>query len=80
MEEWHNRTIERSLRNARFRYKATIEQLKYSLERGLDKTQVHCSADGEFIKAKENVLITSITEQAKNFLLQQLANRAVYNV
>ncbi len=36
--EWddrHNRTIERGLRNARFRYKATIEQLDFNPSRGL---------------------------------------------
>ena len=32
--EWddrHNRAIDRAMKNARFRYKATIEQLDYSL-------------------------------------------------
>ena len=77
--EWddrHNRTIERSLRNARFRYKATIEQLEYSTERGLDKNQVHRLADGEFIKAKENVLITGPTGTGKSFLASPIGNQA----
>lgn len=36
-EERHNRTIERSMRNARFRYKSAIEQLDYDSNRGLTK-------------------------------------------
>src|SRR5215212_9554724 len=41
--EWddrHHRAIARSMTNARFRYKATIEQLDYSGERGIDKNQL----------------------------------------
>jgi DNA replication protein DnaC len=77
--EWddrHNRTIERSLRNARFRYKATIEQLEYGSDRGLDKNAVHRLADGEFIKAKENVLITGPTGTGKSFLASAIGNQA----
>ena len=69
--EWddrHNRSIERTLKNARFRYKATIEQLDFTLERGVDKNQIHRMADGEFIKRKENILITGSTGTGKSFL------------
>src|ERR1043165_9562813 len=62
--EWddrHNRSIERTLRNARFRYKATMEGLDYSTERGLDKNHVHRLAEGEFVRKKENLLITGPT-------------------
>jgi DNA replication protein DnaC len=51
--EWddrHNRSIERTMKNAKFRYKASIEQLDYSADRGMDKNTVHRLADGEFIK------------------------------
>lgn len=75
-EDRHNRAIERSLRNARFRYKASIEQLEYSTERGLDKNAVHRLADGEFIKAKENVLITGSTGTGKSFLASAIGNQA----
>lgn len=77
--EWddrHNRTIERSLRNARFRYKATIEQLEYGPERGLDKNAVHRLGEGEFIKAKEAVLITGPTGTGKSFLASAIGNQA----
>ena len=75
-DERHNRTIERTFRNARFRYKATIEQLEYSGERGLNKNAVHRLADGEFIKAKENVLITGPTGTGKSVLASAIGNQA----
>jgi DNA replication protein DnaC len=77
--EWddrHNRSIERTMRNARFRYKATIEQLDYSTERGVDKNQVHRLADGEFINKKENILITGSTGTGKSFLASAIGHQA----
>jgi DNA replication protein DnaC len=77
--EWddrHNRAIERSMHNARFRYKASIEQLEYSTERGIDKNQVHRLADGEFIRKKENLLITGSTGTGKSFLASAIGNQA----
>ena len=71
-----NRAIERSMHNARFRYKASIEQLEYSTERGLDKNQVHRLADGEFIRKKENLLITGSTGTGKSFLASAIGNQA----
>jgi DNA replication protein DnaC len=77
--EWddrHNRSIERTMRNARFRYKATIEQLDYSNERGIDKNLVHRLADGEFINRKENLLITGSTGTGKSFLASAIGHQA----
>lgn len=77
--EWddrHNRSIERTMRNAHFRYKATIEQLDYSNERGIDKNLVHRLADGEFINRKENVLITGSTGTGKSFLASAIGHQA----
>ncbi len=77
--EWddrHNRAIERGMRNAHFRYKATIEQVAYSSERGLDKNQIHRLAEGEFIKGKETILITGPTGTGKSFLASALGHQA----
>ena len=77
--EWddrHNRSIARSMSNARFRYKTSIEQLEYSAERGIDKNQVHRLADGEFINKKENLLITGSTGTGKSFLASAIGNQA----
>lgn len=77
--EWddrHNRAIERSMHNARFRYKATIEQLDYSIDRGIDKNLVHRLADCEFIGRKENILITGSTGTGKSFLASAIGHQA----
>jgi DNA replication protein DnaC len=77
--EWddrYNRNIERSMRNARFRYKASIEQLDYSGDRGVDKNQIHRLADGEFITKCENVLITGSTGTGKSFLASAIGYQA----
>jgi len=77
--EWddrHNRAIERSLKGARFRYKASIEQLDYSAERGLDKNLLYRLADCEFINRKENVLITGSTGTGKSFIASAIGHQA----
>jgi DNA replication protein DnaC len=77
--EWddrHNRYIARSMKNARFRYKATIEQMNYNTERGVDKNHIHRLADGEFINKKENVLITGSTGTGKSFLASAIGHQA----
>jgi DNA replication protein DnaC len=42
----------------------------------LDKNAVHRVADGEFIKAKENVLVTGPTGTGKSFLASAIGNQA----
>lgn len=77
--EWddrHNRAIDRSMKNARFRYKATIEQLDYSAQRGIDKNYLHRLAEGEFIEKKENILITGSTGTGKSFLASAIGHQA----
>lgn len=77
--EWddrHNRKLDRSLKNARFRYKASIEQLSYETDRNLDKTQVMRLADCNFIKSKENLIITGSTGIGKSYLASALGHHA----
>lgn len=77
--EWddrHNRAIDRSMKNARFRYKATIEQLDYSAQRGIDKNYVQRLAEGDFIIKKENILITGSTGTGKSFLASAIGHQA----
>jgi DNA replication protein DnaC len=77
--EWdhrRNRTIERGLRNARFRYKASMEQLDYSLDRGIDRNQVQRLADCLFVRQGQNLIITGSTGTGKSFLASALGNQA----
>ena len=66
--EWddrRNRSVQRSIRGASFRYNASLEQIDYSFERGLDKNQVHRLAGLEFIKEHKDVFITGSTGTGK---------------
>ena len=77
--EWddrQNRTLERGVRNAKFRYKATIEQVENMEERGIDKNQLHRLAEGTFIKKFENLLITGSTGTGKSFIASAIGHQA----
>lgn len=75
-DERHNRAIERSTKNARFRYKSTMEQLDYDSARGLDKNQIHRLAEGGYIRDNETILITGPTGTGKSFLASALGHQA----
>ena len=77
--EWddrNNRRIERQMRNAKFRYKANIEQLHFDIERNLDKNQFMRMAECTFIGRKENLLITGSTGIGKSFIASAIGNQA----
>ena len=75
-DERHNRSIERTTKNARFRYKASVEQLDYEGKRGLDKNNIQRLADGKYITENENLLITGPTGTGKSFLASALGQQA----
>ena len=75
-DERHNRSIERTTKNARFRYKASVEQLDYEGQRGLDKNNIQRLADGKYITENENILITGPTGTGKSFLASALGQQA----
>ena len=75
-DERHNRAIERTTKNARFRYKASVEQLDYDSKRGLDKNHIQRLADGKYIIENENILITGSTGTGKSFLASALGQQA----
>src|SRR4051812_25949411 len=67
-DERYNRKLNRNVKNARFRYKAAVEQINFDAQRNLNKNQVLRIADCEFINKKENVLITGSTGVGKSFI------------
>jgi DNA replication protein DnaC len=76
--EWddrRDRSIERGTKNARFRYKANIEQIDFALSRGIDKNQLHRLAECSFVKQKENLLITGPTGTGKSFLASAIGHQ-----
>lgn len=58
--EWDNRincAVERAIRQAPFRYKAAIEEIDYSVERGLDKNLTGRLADLTFVRERKDLFI-----------------------
>lgn len=77
--EWddrRNRAVERAVRIASFRYKASLEQIDYSIERGLDKNQMHRLAALDFIKEHKDLFITGSTGTGKSYLATALGYQA----
>jgi DNA replication protein DnaC len=80
--EWddrRNRAVERSVRLAGFRYSASLEQVDYSIERGLDKNQVHRLAALDFVKEHKDLFITGSTGTGKSYLATALGYQACQN-
>ena len=75
-DERNNRRVDRNIRNARFRYNASIEQLEFDIDRNLDKNQIMRFAQCDFIKKGENILITGSTGIGKSYLASALGNHA----
>jgi DNA replication protein DnaC len=78
-EEWderYNRKITRGIINAKFRYKASVEQMYFDTDRGMEKNQVMRLADCTFIEKKENILITGSTGIGKSYLACAIGQQA----
>lgn len=77
--EWddrQNRNIEHKIKNARFRYKAALEDLHYHTDRNIDKNQVMRFADCDFIDKAESILITGSTGIGKSYIASALGHHA----
>ena len=77
--EWddrHNRSIARQLKNAKFRYKASMEELNYATDRNLDKNQLMRLGECAFVNKHENILITGSTGIGKSYIASALGHQA----
>jgi len=74
-DERYNKKLERTLWAAHFRYKASIEEIGFEDNR-VDKNQVLRLADCDFIKRKEDIIITGSTGIGKSFLASALGHQA----
>lgn len=77
--EWDdrlNRKIERLTKAARFRYRAVMEDIDYHHERHIDKNKVQRFAACDFIKNKENILITGSTGVGKSYMASAIGHQA----
>jgi DNA replication protein DnaC len=77
--EWDdrlNRNIERRLRNAKFRYQSSIENIDYEADRNLDRNQMMRFAECSYIRKQENILITGSTGIGKSHVATALGHQA----
>lgn len=77
--EWDdrlNRNIERRLRNAKFRYQSSIENIDYEADRNLDRNQMMRFAECTYINKQENILITGSTGIGKSHVATALGHQA----
>lgn len=77
--EWddrQNKSIEQKIKNARFRYKAAVEDILYHTDRNIDKNQIMRFKQCSFIDKHENIIITGSTGIGKSYLASALAHHA----
>jgi len=75
-EERENRRYDRLQKQARFRYKASIEELHMDPVRGMDKQLITDLAGGTYLGRGQSVLITGATGCGKSFMASALGNQA----
>jgi DNA replication protein DnaC len=71
----HRRT-QTSIKNARFRYQASVEEIICSQDRNLSRETLSMLADGSYIDRGENVIISGATGCGKSFLASALGYQA----
>ena len=77
--EWddrQNKKLQRSLQNAQFRQKASMEELIFTDERNPDRTRLLRLAQGVYINKGEDVLITGSAGVGKSYLAIALGYQA----
>jgi DNA replication protein DnaC len=77
--EWddkNNRKIARMIKNARFHYKSSVEDIIYDQARNIDQNKILRLAECEFIEKLENILITGSTGAGKSYIATALGYQA----
>lgn len=77
--EWddrYNRRLHRLMTQARFRYKASMEEIDYVFKRNLDKNVILRLSTCDWITRRQNVIITGSTGLGKSFLASALGQQA----
>jgi DNA replication protein DnaC len=74
--ERSNNRFDRLQKQARFRYQASIEELRPEASRGLEKALLATLAMGDYIIKGDSILITGASGCGKSFLASALGNQA----
>jgi DNA replication protein DnaC len=75
-ENRHNKKVDRLISVANFRQSASIAQVDYTTQRNLEKNMFHRLSSLEFIKQKQNLILTGSSGVGKSYLAQALGNQA----
>jgi len=75
-DERENSKANRRLQNAKFRMHASMEEIDFIAQRGLDKTRLLRFTDCSFLKHAENILITGQTGVGKSYIASALGHLA----
>ncbi|MFA5555414.1 MAG: IS21-like element helper ATPase IstB [Phycisphaerae bacterium] len=75
-DQRETRRYARLLKNATFRYQATLEEVSFDASRGVNKTQILSLATGSYIRGGESILITGATGCGKSFIATSFGYQA----
>lgn len=74
-EDRQNKKIQRLLKQAEFRQQANLTDINHTQNRNLDKNMFERLATLDFIKRKENIIITGASGVGKSYLGQALGHQ-----
>ena len=77
LAEWddrYNRRLQRLIKNARFRYQASFEEIDFSAKRNLDKNQLLRLSSCDWITKNQNIIITGSTGFGKSWIATALGH------
>jgi len=77
--EWDyrsNAAIQRLIRQAGFRYKAFLEEIDYTISRGLERNRMERIASLDFIRQGQNLFITGSSGTGKSYIATALGYQA----
>lgn len=75
-EDRQNRRIESLTKTARFRYSAVMENIDYDPTRNIGKNQIQRFASCDFVKQRENILLTGSTGAGKSYMASAIGHQA----
>jgi DNA replication protein DnaC len=75
-DQRHENRYARLLKNAAFRYQASMEEINGDAGRGIDRMLLSRLATGDYIRKGETVLITGASGCGKSFLASALGHQA----
>lgn len=74
-----NRMFERLLKVARFRYRASVEEIDFRGDRNLNKNEVLRLATCDFLRKSESIIITGATGAGKSYIASAIGHQACIN-